>query len=974
MNRLLILVALLLTLSLNEVVFAQKNVADSLENALKKYPYSDTTRVNLLNETAIKYYRIDDGKLLNYSTRGVLLSDEIGFDKGKARSLFLCGLYWQSKIELEKSLGYYDSSLVIYYGLDDKASIAKCLNNIGLINKYRGNYSVAMEYYLKSLELAKETNNQRNVSYCLNNIGTIYQKLDDDSLAKVYYGESLVIKQKLNDLHGISANFLNIGNIDLKHFRYKLAIKNFRKSLDLTKQLGDKDGISLCLNNIGAVYLGLDKYDSALYYFNKSVDLKKEIGHEPGICTSYYHIGLIYYNLGDINSALNYTKMSLAIADKYELFDDLESAYNLLSGIYAEKHDYKMAYENYILYKDMNDSIFNKKNIERITSLELQYKYEKERQVLMNEQQRKEAVFLEKVKLHRTIIAAFIVIAFLLLYLFLVKKKTNDVLRNKNKEINKQKTHINEQKKELQSYADKLLQHKQQLEEVVKQQTRSLVIAKENVEKSEEMFRAIAEQTTEGITLADVDGNYVYVNSAFCEMTQYSSSELLKMMIFDMLGNENDNTITSDLFGIPTEFIIKRKDASVFPIQITVNPILIGKTEMFLGMISDITLRKKAEEDLLKAKQKAEESDRLKTSFLNNISHEFRTPMNGILGFSSLLIDSDLSSEDKEIYSEVIDSCCAQLSNIVDDTIEMSKVQSHQVETVHAIVNIKDEIDDLLSEFKVSTELKGLGINVELQLEQEFLFVKTDESKLKRVLWHIINNAIKFTSKGSIDVIVKIDENNNLFFQITDTGIGIESSMHKIVFEPYSQVENGSTRNFGGSGIGLTLSKAFVELMGGKIWLESEVNIGTSVFFSIPVEFTSLEPKKAEIAKTEMISLKTILVVEDNEINYLLLKEMLSEYSIKILHAWNGKEAVDIFTNNKSIDLILMDLKMPVMDGYEAFDKIRKLNSEIPVIAQTAYASSANIKMIKSAGFNDYITKPITKHTLISMLSSFTNK
>ncbi|RLD73174.1 MAG: histidine kinase, partial [Bacteroidetes bacterium] len=340
---------------------------------------------------------------------------------------------------------------------------------------------------------------------------------------------------------------------------------------------------------------------------------------------------------------------------------------------------------------------------------------------------------------------------------------------------------------------------------------------------------------------------------------------------------------------------------------------------------------------------------------------------NGILGFSTLLINSE-SSEKQRRYANIVNKSCKQLLNIVNDTVEISKVHSEQAKVIKSMVNISSIVSETISEFKESAFQKGIDIKLELNLKKEQLLIEIDAHKIERVFWHLIDNAIKFTYTGHIKISGHEIKNSYIQFQIEDTGIGIPSELQEKIFDPFRQVESGATRKFGGNGIGLSLAKAYTEIIGGKIWLKSQIEKGTTVLFTIPVKESVKKEAEKQIVATGDINNKTILIAEDNELNFILISEILFSFNIKLLHAWNGKDAVEIFMQQKQIDLILMDLKMPVMDGYEALKKIKSINPNIPIIAQTAYASDTDKEEIKLAGFDDYITKPINEDKLVQML------
>jgi PAS domain S-box-containing protein len=391
------------------------------------------------------------------------------------------------------------------------------------------------------------------------------------------------------------------------------------------------------------------------------------------------------------------------------------------------------------------------------------------------------------------------------------------------------------------------------------------------------------------------------------------------------------------------------------------------------GFITDITDRKFVEEELIKAKEKAEESDRLKTAFLHNISHEIRTPMNAIVGFTTLLDTPDLVEELKRQYIDIIFQSSNQLLSIITDIVDISNIEVGQVKVSAGVVNINALLKTLYEQFNLRANQQGVQLDYKSALPDDSSLVVTDSTKLIQVLTNLISNAIKFTPKGSIEYGYNCKE-HDLEFYVKDSGIGIEKAKHDKIFERFFQVENVYTKQFAGTGLGLAISKAYVELLGGKIWLKSETGVGSTFFFTIPYDNPG---NKKTMTKTnqnkEMTRIvgKTILVAEDDRINFLLIREILTKTGVNIIWAANGEEAVEVCRNNDKIDLILMDIKMPLMDGYEATKIIRGFRPALPVIALTAYAQASDKERALAEGFVGHISKPVDRTQLYSMLQQF---
>jgi PAS domain S-box-containing protein len=399
-----------------------------------------------------------------------------------------------------------------------------------------------------------------------------------------------------------------------------------------------------------------------------------------------------------------------------------------------------------------------------------------------------------------------------------------------------------------------------------------------------------------------------------------------------------------------------------------------GKKAM-LEIFQDITDRKRSEEELIKAKDKAEEGDKLKTAFLHNISHEIRTPMNAIVGFSALLGEPDIDSQTRSDYIEIIMQSSNHLLAIINDIVDISNIEANLVKIAKTSININTTLKSICDRFIPKAGEKKIQLICETSIPDSEAIIVTDSTKLSQILINLINNAIKFTHNGYVKVSCVVSD-NSIEFNVSDTGIGISDEYHQKIFDRFYQVEHAVSRLYEGTGLGLAISKANVELIGGKIWLTSEPGKGASFFFTIPYEKQEVVIPAADDKKVaegfNFQSKKTILVAEDIDSNFRLISYFLSRANANIIRAVNGKEAVEKFLANKNIDLILMDIKMPVMDGYTAVKLIREKNTAIPIIAQTAYVDDESKAM--EAGCSGFISKPFDKKKLINSIQEVINK
>lgn len=379
--------------------------------------------------------------------------------------------------------------------------------------------------------------------------------------------------------------------------------------------------------------------------------------------------------------------------------------------------------------------------------------------------------------------------------------------------------------------------------------------------------------------------------------------------------------------------------------------------------------------------KKAEESDKLKSSFLANLSHEIRTPMNAIIGFSDLLNDTKVSKSDKLEYLKIIRNSGSNLVSIIEDLIEMSKIDAKQISPRLISFDLNKCIHEIYDTTKVTIPTdKEITLYIIENVNPVSKNILSDEIKLKQVITNLITNAIKYTTNGKVGFGYVIKEKEEIIeFTVKDSGIGIDEKNINIIFDRFRRIEDDFSAELSGLGLGLAICKAYIEMLGGTIQVQSTVGVGSNFVFTIPLLYDKTTIRNDDIKEIlnnyESNSDKTILIAEDDNINFLLLKKILELKSYTVIRAVNGQEAVTICSTNPAIDLVFMDIKMPIMDGYTAFGKIKVFLPNLPVIAQTAHSSSEDKERVLQAGFTDYITKPLDKEKIFELLNKlFRNK
>ena len=511
----------------------------------------------------------------------------------------------------------------------------------------------------------------------------------------------------------------------------------------------------------------------------------------------------------------------------------------------------------------------------------------------------------------------------------------------------------------------------------------ALIKAKEKTEATNANITAIIEGTNSSIWAFDRNYQILYINHVLQQEFLQSFGVLLEKgvsliealpEIFQPLWKPRyDRVLANEQFIVEDEV---PTDIGIKYIQVSFNPII--KNGLVIGgscFGSDITERKKAELELMRAKNQAEESDRLKSAFLTNMSHEIRTPMNGILGFTNLLKKPNLSGKEQHKFINIIEKSGDRMLNTINDIIDISKIESGQVDISFSDFNLNNQMDDLFEFFLDEANKKSIQLSFTKRMPNQMVLIKSDKEKLDSILTNIIKNAIKYTNSGNIEFGYTINKKNKLSeleFYVKDTGIGIPKTRQEAIFNRFEQADIEDRDVYEGSGLGLAISKAYVEMLGGKIWVKSEEGVGSKFYFTIPyttnhnevIEKDSKESKKQNLSKKGL----KILLVDDEEFVLAYLGIILSEYEKDMLVARTGIEAIELCRNNPDLDMILMDIKMPIMGGYEATKQIREFNKDIIIIAQTAYALEGDKEKAIEAGCDDYLSKPINKDELLEII------
>ncbi|RVU01890.1 PAS domain S-box protein [Mucilaginibacter limnophilus] len=512
------------------------------------------------------------------------------------------------------------------------------------------------------------------------------------------------------------------------------------------------------------------------------------------------------------------------------------------------------------------------------------------------------------------------------------------------------------------------------------------ITERKKVEQQLKMLSLVASSTTGGVIINDSEGNVEWINSGFEKITGYSIDDIKGKHLGDVVKGEltdfsiieRTRELSKNKQSFEVDLLIYRKDGQPLWISV-INSVILddtGKVDKYIEVIIDITAKKKVELELIAAKEEAIQLNRAKDMFISVLSHEMRTPLNAVIGMSHLLIEENPLESQKENLN-ILKFSAENLLTLINDVLDFTKIETGNIELEKANVDTREMIQSVIASLKYKVQEKNIYLkaNLDPSLPQVIL---ADRTRLCQILLNLVSNAVKFTNEGGVTIDIKVIEQSakkvRIRFAVADTGIGIANDKINTIFEAFKQAEADTTRKYGGTGLGLPISKRLIELHDSRINVDSVVGQGSTFWFTISFEKAESQINNNNSTVEAELNIN-VLVVDDNQINRLLVNKVLKKWGATADFAENGREAVEKIEANLNYDAVLMDIHMPEMGGLEATQIIRSKSEsyfqQLPIIALTASMLNTEINQITHAGMNDYLLKPFDPKTLYTKLSRY---
>ncbi len=876
---------------------------------------------------------------------------------------------------LNKSVGHFDTALAFYAKTGDSIELGNVYNNLGVINSDFGRNTEAINYYIQSLGIKRLIDDSAGIGNTLNNIGAIYYDMQAWNEALKYFNESYIIANRQDDPKNMLTSLNNIGLIYMEQQENEKAIAVFRDCVHLGKQLDNTLGTANAYHNLGTIYNRLEKPDSAMAFLSSALNLFDEIGVPSG--ETHNGIGQAYYKQKNYPKALQAFKKALQEAEFLKDRKLKLRVYQNLFELYLAKNDNDNAIKFLLDYHRLFDTLRSLNDSTTIRNLQARFEVDaslKEIELLKQEQELQAQLFeaqkqrfrLQRFALHLSLTGVVLFLTLLILLLRTNRKleKASATLREQNKAINLSREQLNRSNHAL--------------------------------TEKEELLRTLINATPDYICFKDGDGRWLEVNEAATQVFNLTREELLHRTdkeIAQLCPPQQSTFFTCHLSDSITwekgritrqDEKYETEDSGSRTFDVIKVPIFNpdGSRKGLIVIGRDITDRKDWEEKIEKALKQAEESDKLKTAFLSNMSHEIRTPLNAIIGFSDLLDDDTIGKAEKQQYIRLVYENGNALLSLIDDIIDLARIESGEMRINTQHTDVTALFVDVFQTYKgLQLRRKKENIKLELDIPKENVVGGTDGRKLRQILINLMDNALKFTDEGSITMGFRFEQEPTgpsvIQLFVRDTGIGIPEEKQPQIFKRFVKLNENNKRLYPGTGLGLSIVEQFTRLLGGSLSLKSEVDKGTAFTIILPLTEASARPvETANEKETGSFNFSglNLLLVEDVASNMQLLEAILKPTGARLLTAVSGTEAVEQYKNNPTIDLVLMDVQLPGIDGLEATRILKSLNADIPVLMQTAFALAEEKQACFEAGCDEYLAKPLRASILLPAIKQLVVK
>ncbi len=772
---------------------------------------------------------------------------------------------------------------------------------------------IALQYALKAQDLAQKSNNQVYIAFALVKAGSALLTLNEFGESRISYEKGLEILKQLNakepnrtDVNlNLAQAYYGLGLVDYYLGDYEQSVIYYQDALRKYTGFNDRQKVANIYQNMGLVHYDLGNFDLSLEYYFKSLDLNKKLNTKTNIAGLTQNIGLFYLHNKDYQKATSYINESLKTYREIDDKEGIATSYSNMGLIVQEQGEYRKALGYFQdAYKSFSEIGYLPGIIMTLHNIGTAYADLKQFSLALSQYQRSLRM-ADSVGYTDMVLTNYEAIS----NLYTGKEDYKMALEYQTTYYQLKDSVYSEESK------NKIAELETSFNVEVKEQE----LARKNIElKQQKVYK------------------YLLIGSVLASLI---------FLVFMIVAYSRKSRAEKQLK-------LHKKKLELLIEQ---------KTEELKTSISE--------------RRYALESDRLKSAFLANMSHELRTPMNAIIAFSNFLKDPYLNGEKRDEYINYITTAGDTLLHLVDDIIDSAKIESRQLTINKVRCNITDllfELREIFNEIRGKKQRSHLEIKLSEASRKDDVYVLTDPLRLKQVLSNLLENALKYTTEGYVEFGYVLQDNAVTFF-VKDTGIGIPKDKFEYIFQRFSQIEYTVKDSFRGTGLGLSITKNLVELLGGTIWVESELGTGSTFYFTIPSEKIETEPrpfgsekKKIKYDKAQMFdwSDKNVLVAEDEDLNYKVLESILTRAKANVWRAKDGVEAIEV-CQATTIDLVLMDIQMPRMDGYVATRKIKQFNKNLPVIAQTSYAMAGERENCLAAGCDDYLSKPLNLEELL---------